>query len=63
MRIEKEKPKNPNSAIRNPNFNGPMVSACNALAPGPRPRHSGNVKPPQPGVYLMAIMMLGKYNF
>jgi hypothetical protein len=23
-----------------------MLSACNALAPGPRPRHSGNVNPP-----------------
>jgi hypothetical protein len=37
MRIEKE----------NPKFNGPMLSACNALAPGPQLRDSGNVNPPQ----------------
>jgi hypothetical protein len=31
--VEKEKPKIPKSAIPNPNFNEPMLSACNALAP------------------------------
>jgi hypothetical protein len=35
MRIEKQKPQNPKSAFRNPKFNEPMLSAGNALAPGP----------------------------
>jgi len=43
MRIEK-KTQNPKSAIQNPKFKWPMLSARNALAPGPRPRHSGKVK-------------------
>jgi hypothetical protein len=38
-----------------------MLSACNALPPGPQLKHSGNVNPPQaglpaePGVYLKEI--------
>jgi hypothetical protein len=47
MRIEKEKPKNPKSAIRNPKLKGPMLFAQKLLAPGPQPKHPGNVNPPQ----------------
>jgi hypothetical protein len=39
------KNKNLKSEIRNPKFNRPMLSAGNALGPGPRPKHPGNVNP------------------
>jgi hypothetical protein len=44
MRIEKEKLRNPKSAIRNPNFNGPMLFARKVLAPGPQLKHPGVVR-------------------
>jgi hypothetical protein len=44
LRIEKENPKNPKSAIRNPKFNGPMLFEPQALPPGPQPRLPENVK-------------------
>jgi hypothetical protein len=38
-----KKPKK--SKIRNPKFNGPMLSARKAFAPGPQPKRPGNVEP------------------